>query len=134
MKINLAILEARQAMDLSQPQLANRAGMTRSYISKIETSFVVPSIPTFVRLASALNINPCRLLQRALDPSLNDSCVRRRSVIMRNGRKRVMPVREPRRGKIQPLSFPEGNLVHDPTSVAYRRELGRLIAGVTTPA
>jgi transcriptional regulator with XRE-family HTH domain len=128
MKIHLAVLEARQAKRLSQTQLAERTGLSPTYISKVENSCLIPTICTLVRVAGGLDITPGQLLDRALDPSLDDTCVHRRGVIMRNGNRRVVPVRQactlPRR-----IIFPLGSHVRDPAAIAARRRLGREIMG-----
>lgn len=129
MKIHLAILEARQARHISQIQLGERTGLSPTYISKVENCCIVPTIDTLVRVANGLNMEPGRLLDRALDPSLDDSCVSRREVIMRNGSKRVMPVRQSRRTRPLTCAFPAGGCVRDPVAIAARKRLGRLIVG-----
>lgn len=127
MKLDLAILEARQTKHLTQPQLAARSAIPRSHISKLENHFVVPTLQTLVRLARGLEMSPGQLLDRALDPSLDDSCVKRTVVKMRDGSRRVIPVKQRRRSVPKRDPLPSGNLVHDPFSVARRRKLGKLI-------
>jgi len=57
---NLADL--REARDLSQMLTAERAGLHRTEISLIERGRRVPQLDTIVKLAGALEVDPCVLL------------------------------------------------------------------------
>ncbi|MDR2962541.1 MAG: helix-turn-helix domain-containing protein [Bacteroidales bacterium] len=48
------IHEIRKAEKISQSELANRVGLKKSYISKIEKGIIEPSVSTFYRIANAL--------------------------------------------------------------------------------
>jgi DNA-binding XRE family transcriptional regulator len=48
------LLDARKEAKLTQQQLAERIGATKSYISRVERGIVVPSVATFFRIVSAL--------------------------------------------------------------------------------
>ena len=48
------IRDARHEEKVTQEELANRVGTTKSYISKIENGDIVPSAGTFFRMISAL--------------------------------------------------------------------------------
>ena len=50
----LALLELRNEQNLSQQELADRTGINRSDISRIEHANANPSLKTLKRLASAL--------------------------------------------------------------------------------
>ena len=50
---------------MSQEQLANKAGLHRSYISDIERGARNPSLSTVSRLATALSLSASKLLQLA---------------------------------------------------------------------
>ena len=52
----------RQALGLSQEQLAARAGIGRSYVTDIETGIRNVALWTIVRLATALGTAPSALL------------------------------------------------------------------------
>lgn len=57
MKLRLAqlVYDARQEAGISQAVLAQRAGTHQSVISAIENGAQVPTVPTLMRLARALN-------------------------------------------------------------------------------
>ena len=46
--------DARKSEKITQKELAQRVGIDKSYISKIEKGVIEPGIATFFRLASAL--------------------------------------------------------------------------------
>jgi len=46
--------DARKTEKITQQELANRVGVNKSYISKIENGYVEPGIGTYYRIASAL--------------------------------------------------------------------------------
>jgi DNA-binding XRE family transcriptional regulator len=48
------LLDARKDARLTQQELAERIGVNKSYISRIEKGVIVPSVATFYRIASAL--------------------------------------------------------------------------------
>ena len=54
--------ELRVAMGLSQEEVAFRAGMKRSYLSDLERGVRNPTVRALSRLASALEVEPARLL------------------------------------------------------------------------
>ena len=53
--IGQAVRERRQALGLSQAQLATRAGMTQPALSRLEAGGVVPTIPLLERISMALD-------------------------------------------------------------------------------
>lgn len=53
----------RIAADLSQEELAFRAGMKRSYLSDLERGTRNPSVRALGRIAAALGVLPSRLLE-----------------------------------------------------------------------
>src|SRR6266550_4649689 len=53
--IGQAVRERRLALGLSQVQLAARAGMTQSALSRLEAGGVVPTIPQLERISAALD-------------------------------------------------------------------------------
>lgn len=59
---------ARLAMGISQEELAERAGLDRTYISSIERKLRNLSIQNIQRLAGALEVDPRDLLDPALAP------------------------------------------------------------------
>lgn len=52
------IREARLAAELTQEALAERAGLHPTFISNVERGYRVPSVPTLLRLAVALGVEP----------------------------------------------------------------------------
>lgn len=57
---------AREERCMSQQRLANASGCTASYISSIERGEKIPSLETFVAIASALSVPADVLLQDIL--------------------------------------------------------------------
>lgn len=53
----------RSARGLSQEQLANRAGLDRTYVSSCEAGRRNVTLRTIVRLAEALSVDPSSLIQ-----------------------------------------------------------------------
>lgn len=50
------IRDARKSENVTQTELANRIGSTKSYISKIENGVMTPSVGTFYRIINALGL------------------------------------------------------------------------------
>ncbi len=48
------LLDARKEARLTQQELAQRVGVDKGYISKVERGIIIPSIATFYRLTSAM--------------------------------------------------------------------------------
>jgi len=65
--INLRRL--RQARDLSQEELADRADIDRTYISALERSIYAAGIDVVERLAHALGVEVAELLTRPTAPT-----------------------------------------------------------------
>lgn len=56
------VVEAREQRGLSQTATAERAGLHRTEVSLIERGERVPRLDTIVKLAGALEMEPCALL------------------------------------------------------------------------
>lgn len=56
------LAEFRQRAGFSQEGLADRAGVHRTYVSQLERGLKSPTLDVLLRLASALGIQPSRLL------------------------------------------------------------------------
>jgi transcriptional regulator with XRE-family HTH domain len=54
--------ELRLKRKLSQENLANRAGISLSYVSELERGNRVPTLPVLEQIANALGVPPQRLL------------------------------------------------------------------------
>lgn len=50
------LLQARKEAKMTQSELAERAGTTKSYISKIENGMIEPGVGLFFRLISSLGL------------------------------------------------------------------------------
>lgn len=62
MAINLR--RERHARELSQEELADRAGLSARYLGSIERADVSASVTVLGRLAQALKIDPCELIKQ----------------------------------------------------------------------
>lgn len=51
------ILDARKSEKMTQKELADKLGVNKSYISKIENGVVNPSVGFFYRIMNALDLN-----------------------------------------------------------------------------
>ena len=67
--IGLRVREFRSQRKLTARQLADGADVTPSFISQVERGLVMPSIPTLIRIAAALNVRMTRLLEPAPRPT-----------------------------------------------------------------
>ncbi|AMA73299.1 helix-turn-helix transcriptional regulator [Aneurinibacillus thermoaerophilus] len=52
----------RNSKDMTQNELADKAGIAQAYLSEIETGKTIPSIPVLRRIAKALGIMVAELL------------------------------------------------------------------------
>ena len=57
MEIGIRIKKFRKLSGLTIKRLADKAGVTQSYISQLENDKVNPSLGTLKKIANALNIN-----------------------------------------------------------------------------
>jgi transcriptional regulator with XRE-family HTH domain len=48
------LLDARKKARLTQAELAQRIGVDKSYVSRVEKGVIVPSVATFYRIVAAL--------------------------------------------------------------------------------
>ena len=51
------IYDARKSEKVTQKELAERIGASKSYISRVENGTIEPSVGTFYRIISALGLN-----------------------------------------------------------------------------
>ena len=56
--------EMRQEKGLSQEELADRAGLHRTYISQVERGLKSPSLRSLEQIARALGVSPSAILGR----------------------------------------------------------------------
>ena len=59
------VREIRKSRHLSQRQLAGRMQVPRTYISKIENGKAIPTLGSLERLATALEVDICKLIRDA---------------------------------------------------------------------
>jgi transcriptional regulator with XRE-family HTH domain len=64
-RFGMALKEQRQKVELSQEELAHRAGYHRTYISLLERGVKSPSLRTVFNLCSVLKIRPSVLIATA---------------------------------------------------------------------
>jgi transcriptional regulator with XRE-family HTH domain len=57
------VRRARHAGNMTQEELADRAGLSARYLGSIERAEVSATITVLERLALALNVDPCDLIQ-----------------------------------------------------------------------
>ena len=58
-----AVRRRRRALDLTQEQLADRAGLGRSYVTDVELGIRNVALTTMVRLARALEVSLSQLIE-----------------------------------------------------------------------
>lgn len=63
------LLEARKEAGLTQEELANRLGVDKGYISRIERGLTEPMVSTFYRLAAALGFRVDLVPERRPGPA-----------------------------------------------------------------
>jgi len=63
LQVARTVRDMRRNRNLSQRQLAGRMAVPRTYISKIENGKAMPTLSSLQRLATALEIDICDLLQ-----------------------------------------------------------------------
>lgn len=62
-RVGLRIRENRKLRGLSLEEVAQRAGVTKSLLSKIENFRAIPSLPVLVRISSAMSIDMAELVR-----------------------------------------------------------------------
>jgi transcriptional regulator with XRE-family HTH domain len=67
-RFGLAVKAGREALGLTQEELADRAGIHRTYLSDVERGSRNVSLLNIERLASALDLEASDLLRRAERP------------------------------------------------------------------
>lgn len=59
----MKIRKYRLLLDLTQQELADKAGCSKTHICDLENSKRYPSIPLLVHISTILNTCPCELLE-----------------------------------------------------------------------
>lgn len=62
MDVGKKLRALREAKGLSQGDIERRSGLLRSYISRVEGGYTVPSLSTLEKFAKALEVEPYQLL------------------------------------------------------------------------
>jgi transcriptional regulator with XRE-family HTH domain len=62
-RLIIRLKQLRAARDMSQADLADKSGVSREYIARLETGHHDPSLSTLVKLAKALKVKPGELLE-----------------------------------------------------------------------
>jgi transcriptional regulator with XRE-family HTH domain len=65
MKLGAAVKSMREEADVTQEELAERAGTTKSSVSRIENEEQAPSLDMLDRLAAALGVKVYQIMARA---------------------------------------------------------------------
>ena len=77
MDIAKRLRELREAKKYSQGDIERRSGLLRSYISRVEGGYTVPSLATLEKFAKALEVEPYQILfegsGRPIGPKVSDS-------------------------------------------------------------
>lgn len=73
------ISEIRKALNLTQEQLAELAGISQQFLSRIESGKGVPSVTTIMSLCDAMDVEANRLLSRSAATHDEDAPCRLRS-------------------------------------------------------
>jgi transcriptional regulator with XRE-family HTH domain len=75
--IGSRVKDMRSKLGMSQRELADKIGLTTSFISQVENNQVSPSLNSFLQIAHALGSNPSELLQEKGEPQDDRWFVRR---------------------------------------------------------
>lgn len=67
------IQKIRKAKGLSQEELAERVGLSSKYISSIERGNENPTLDTFIKLSSAMDVSIAELFNYSEDTAQSDS-------------------------------------------------------------
>lgn len=70
-KLGLRIKELRELSDLTQGQLATKAGLSRNYISSIENGRYSPSLETLGKIADVLDVTVIQILDNHVESMEN---------------------------------------------------------------
>ncbi len=68
--IALNVWVCRKASELTQAELARAVGCSVPAVSRLEAGQHLPSLTTLLKLATALGVTPCRLLEEAKEDSV----------------------------------------------------------------
>jgi transcriptional regulator with XRE-family HTH domain len=72
-KAGKQIRKYRMSLDLKQAQLAEQAGLSTDYISKMERGVRIPKLPNFIRVINALGVTADEILMDVLPKKTYDN-------------------------------------------------------------
>lgn len=67
------VREVRLAANLTQEALAEVTGLHPTFVSNVERGYRVPSVPTLIKLAAGLQVDPAELVRGLRPPDENGS-------------------------------------------------------------
>jgi transcriptional regulator with XRE-family HTH domain/KaiC/GvpD/RAD55 family RecA-like ATPase len=79
--VGTRIKEVRTRIGMSQKDLADKIGLTSSFVSQLENNQISPSLNSFLQIAGALGINPTLLLQKDKKRDEVEWLIRRETVM-----------------------------------------------------
>lgn len=65
----------RNILNLSQKEVAEKSGLTRQMVSRIETYTYTPTLTTFVKYLLALNIDISKIIDEFISESIKDNSI-----------------------------------------------------------
>lgn len=78
--VGSVIKEFRSRLGMSQKELADRIGLTSSFVSQVESNQISPSLNSFLQIAAALGTSPSTLLRDKKEPQDTRWLIRREAV------------------------------------------------------
>ncbi|MCL2352896.1 MAG: helix-turn-helix domain-containing protein [Firmicutes bacterium] len=72
MTVGKKIKDARKSQNISQADLASKAGLSRSYLGDVERDRYNPSVETLMRIAQGLNTEAGHLMDGIVSQKLRD--------------------------------------------------------------
>lgn len=64
-EVSKTLLTLRKARELSQADLADKSGIDRKTVNRIENNWFSPSMDTFFRICGALGVKPVDVMKKA---------------------------------------------------------------------
>ena len=61
-KLGTFLRQRRNSLGISQSELADRAGLDRTYVSMLERGLKYPTVLTLIKIGNVLNIKPSQIL------------------------------------------------------------------------
>lgn len=64
--VSRTLMRMRKSRELTQGQLADKSGVDRKTINRIENNWFSPSMDTFFRICGALGVKPVDVMKKAV--------------------------------------------------------------------